>query len=194
MIEFLEGEIEELRENFAVIDVNGIGFGAHISANTYNALSAAGRRVRLYTYLNISENGAALFGFATLEEKEMFLILLSVNGIGAKTAVTMLGKAPLSRLKEAIASEDARALQALPGVGKKLAERMIVELKDKFKGMPVTVAAAENSEDSEALQALLALGFNFIKAHEAVREAKKALPDGAETETIIKEALKRLGK
>jgi len=194
LIDFLEGEIEELRENYAVIDVNGIGFGAFISSHTYNALNGKSQRVRLHTYLNISENNTALFGFATAEEKEMFLILISVNGIGAKSAVTMLGKAPISRLKEAIASEDARALQALPGVGKKLAERMIVELKDKFKGMAVKGAEGIEGEDSEVLQALMALGFNFAKAHEAARDAKRELKDKAKTEDIIKEALKRLGR
>jgi len=194
MIAFVEGKIDSLTENYAVIDVNGVGYGIFISASSYYELKDVDAPVRLYTYLNVREDAQELYGFITPQEKETFLMLISVNGIGAKAGMTILGNITIDALKRAIGSENIEALTKIPGLGKKKAERIILELKDKYKGMAVKETKAGNIPDEEEyIQVLTALGFNYGQAREALKEALRAIEGTADKEKVIKEALKRLG-
>ena len=150
--------------------------------------------MRLYTYLNVREDAQELYGFITPQEKETFLMLISVNGIGAKAGMTILGNITIDALKRAIGSENIEALTKIPGLGKKKAERIILELKDKYKGMAVKETKAGNIPDEEEyIQVLTALGFNYGQAREALKEALRNIEGTADKEKVIKEALKRLG-
>lgn len=192
MIDFLEGTIEELTDKYLLINVNGTGYGLAITAAASDHLRKQNGIARVYTYMSVSENNVALYGFASREEKEIFLALISVEGIGPKAGINILSNINPDALRRAIASGDEAGLTRVPGLGPKKAQRMIVELKDKFK-----MYAAEQDEytpDEEYLQALLALGFNYQKAREALRQAMISAKDSPGKEDILKEALKRLGK
>ena len=192
MINFLEGTIEELTDKYLLINVNGTGYGLAITAAASDHLRKQNGIARVYTYMSVSENNVALYGFASREEKEIFLALISVEGIGPKAGINILSNINPDALRRAIASGDEAGLTRVPGLGPKKAQRMIVELKDKFK-----MYATEQDEytpDEEYLQALLALGFNYQKAREALRQAMISAKDSSGKEDILKEALKRLGK
>lgn len=192
MIDFIDGKIEEISENKAVISAGGVGFGVNISLNTYYALKEEKAQVRLYTYMNVRENVIELFGFAAKEEKKIFLLLIEVEGIGARAATGILGKVSPEKLKSAIAAGNEAALTAIPGLGPKKAQRIIIELKDKFKDIAVTDAAPYGEEGGEYAEVLVRLGFQAAKAREVIREVMRD-NKGAGQEKIIKEALKRLG-
>jgi Holliday junction DNA helicase RuvA len=194
MIAFVEGRIDSLAENYAVIDVNGVGYGIFISASTFLDIKDVTSPVRLYTYMNVREDAQELYGFVTPQEKETFLMLISVNGIGAKAGMTILGNITIDALKRAIGSENIEALTKIPGLGRKKAERIILELKDKYKSMAVKEPKGGNIPDEEEyIQVLTALGFNYGQAREALKEALRGIEGTADKEKIIKEALKRLG-
>jgi Holliday junction DNA helicase RuvA len=192
LIDFLEGRIEELKDKYLLINVGGIGYGVTITSAAYSSLKDKTGMVRVYTYMSVSENGAALYGFASHEEKEIFLALISVEGIGPKAGTNILSGINPERLRKAIASGDEAVLTRIPGLGPKKAQRLIVELKDKFKMFAAEKEGLEGED--EYLQALLGLGFNYQAAHEALRSAIKSVDDKNDKEAIIKEAIKRLGK
>lgn len=192
MIDFIDGTIEEIYENKAVISSGGVGFGVNISLNTYYALKDEKAAVRLYTYMNVRENAIELFGFASREEKKIFLLLIEVEGIGARAATGILGKVSPEKLKSAIASGNEAALTAIPGLGPKKAQRIIIELKDKFKDIAPADGATYAEEGAEYAEVLIRLGFQAAKAREVIREVMRD-NKGAGQEKIIKEALKRLG-
>jgi Holliday junction DNA helicase RuvA len=192
MIDFLEGTIEEITEKYLLLNVNGVGYGVAITAAAYNHLQKEEGPARVYTYMSVSENGVALYGFSSREEKELFLALISVEGIGPKAGINILSHINPDLLRKAIASGDESSLTRVPGLGPKKAQRMIVELKDKFKMF--AGGADEFTPDEEYLQVLLALGFNYQKAREALRQATMAAGNKTGREDIIKEAIKRLGK
>jgi len=192
MIDFLEGTIEELTEKYLLLNVNGTGYGLTITAAATDHLRKQSGIARVYTYMSVSENGVALYGFSSREEKEIFLALISVEGIGPKAGTNILSNINPDALRKAIASGDEAGLTRVPGLGPKKAQRMIVELKDKFK--MYASAQDEFTPDEEYLQALLALGFNYQKAREALRQAMMSAKDNTGKEDILKEALKRLGK
>ncbi len=194
MIDFLEGSIEEITEKHLLLNVNGTGYGITITAAAYDRLRKDEGIARVYTYLSVSDNGVALYGFSSREEKEVFMALISVEGIGPKAGTNILSSINPDTLRKAIATGNEAVLTKVPGLGPKKAQRMIVELKDKFKMHAGVGGEDEFTPDEEYLQALLALGFNYQKAREALRQAVKAAGIDADKEVIIKEAIKRLGK
>jgi holliday junction DNA helicase RuvA len=192
MIDFLEGVIEELTDKYLLLNVNGTGYGLSITAAASDHLRKQSGIARVYTYMSVSDNGVALYGFSSREEKEIFLALISVEGIGPKAGTNILSSVNPDALRKAIASGDEAALTRVPGLGPKKAQRLILELKSKFK-----MYASEGEEftpDEEYMQALLGLGFNYQKAREALRQAMMAAKEGSAKDDILKEALKRLGK
>jgi Holliday junction DNA helicase RuvA len=193
MIDFLEGTIEEITEKYLLLNVNGTGYGIAITAAAYDHLRKEEGPARVYTYMAVSENGVALYGFSNREEKEIFLALISVEGIGPKAGINILSSINPDSLRKAIATGNEGVLTKVPGLGPKKAQRMILELKDKFK-MHAGGGEEEFTLDEEYLQVLLTLGFNYQKAREALRQAVKAAGENAGKEIIIKEAIKRLGK
>ena len=199
MIEYLKGEIAELTPAMAVIDCNGVGYAANISLNTYSAIQGK-KACKLYIYEAIREDAYALYGFADRQERELFLLLISVSGIGGNTARMILSALSPNELINVIGSENANLLKTVKGIGLKTAQRIIVDLKDKIKTGAVASAAgldaATNMPAStelmdEAVAALTMLGFAQGPSQKVVLAILKEEPS-APVEQVIKLALKRL--
>ena len=197
MIEYIKGELVEETPALAVIECNGVGYGANISLNTYSAIQGK-KTVRLYIYEAIREDAYVLYGFATKEERELFLMLISVSGVGGNTARMILSALSPSELCNVISTGNDKLLKTVKGIGLKTAQRIIVELKDKIVSVgasatPVsTAAAAVHSEIyEEAVAALTMLGFAQAPSQKVVAAILKEEPD-APVEKVIKTALKRL--
>lgn len=183
MYAFIEGEVCEKLNGSLVLLASGVGWQLNCSNNTLQAAPPVGEKMRCYTYLSVREDAMELFGFASREEKEMFLQLTSVSGIGPKTALGVLGAMPLRDLNLAILLGDVNALSRAPGIGKKTAQRIALELKDKISQADVSAAAAPSqgavsaaalSSDAvtEAIEALIALGYSSTEARNAISQIK----------------------
>lgn len=208
MIAFIEGDLIECQLNLAIIQVGGIGYEVHIPLTTSEKLPALGREIKLYTQAVYREDAQTLYGFIDRESKDFFrMIVDKVSGIGPKIALNLLGSLSLPTLKTSIASGDVGMLSKAQGLGKKTAERIVVELKDKVlpKGtnLEPTPSSSTGSADPEtevinnlgpyqdALSALLTLGYKATDADQAIRKAADALGKGASTEELIRKALGR---
>lgn len=201
MIAFLVGRIEEKRENVCVMDVGGVGYELTISNNTLATLPMEGETAKVLTYLQISENtGVCLYGFATEEEKAMFMKLITVSGIGPKSAISVLSGMKLSALVIAIASGDSGELSKIKGLGKKSAERICLELKDKVTALSLDtvgldVPTLENVNENvlnDAVQTLISLGVNKNEAYRLARS--KMTDENITAEEIILKVLKEYGR
>ena len=198
MIAYLNGKLLYSSADSAVIEVNGIGYEVYCSASAFSKMSV-GAVCEVYTYLQISEsNGAVLYGFSGIEEKNMFLKLISVSGVGPKMGIAVLSAMDCSTLAAAIATQDVKRLSSVKGLGKKTAERIILELREKVgaltKDAPIPgggayVAAAEEG-DEDAVVALQTLGFTRAESVKAVAAAKAKGASGLEE--IIMQALKTM--
>ena len=199
MIAFLVGTIEEKRENLLTLDVNGVGYELIISNNTLVSLPMEGETTKVLTYLQVSENtGVCLYGFTTAEEKAMFLKLITVSGIGPKMAITILSGMKLSDLVVAIVGGDSTLISKIKGLGKKSAERICLELKDKISTTSFNLdnsSVLDTNYDANALndavETLINLGVN---KNEAYRLARSKATDDATAEEIILKVLKDLGR
>ncbi len=200
MIAFLVGTIEQKYENTLLLDVNGVGYELLISNNTLVSLPMEGETAKVLTYLQVSENtGVCLYGFANEEEKMMFLKLISVSGVGPKMAITILSGMKLSDLMIAIANEDVALLSKVKGLGKKTAERICLELKDKFTtgtlplldGNDISNSTYNESALNDAVETLISLGVN---KNEAYRLARSKASADATAEEIILKVLRELGR
>lgn len=192
MISFLVGIIEEKSDSTLTLDVNGVGYELGISRSTYLSLPAEGERAKVLTFMSVREDGVSLFGFATKEEKELFLKLTSVSGIGPRVAIGILSGMPISELIKSILQGDLRSLSAIKGLGKKTAERLCLELKDKLS--PIGVLSENEKtfdydEDAVALatDTLISLGVN---KNEAYNLAKSNAGPNATAEEIISKSLR----
>ena len=182
MYAFIEGEVCEKLNGSLVLLAAGVGWQLNCSNNTLQAAPPLGEKMRCWTYLSVREDAMELFGFATRDEKEMFLQLTSVSGIGPKTALGVLGAMPLRELNLAILLGDVNALSRAPGIGKKTAQRIALELKDKISQSDVSAAAAPAqgtaapalSPDavSEAIEAMIALGYSSTEARNAISQVR----------------------
>ncbi len=183
MYAFIEGTVCEKTNGCLVLQAGGIGWQLSCSNNTLMAAPALGETMRCFTFLSVREDALELFGFATREEKEMFLQLTSVSGIGPKTALGVLGAMPLRDLNLAILLGDVNALSRAPGIGKKTAQRIALELKDKVSQADVSAAAAGSAAAvpaasmaadcvAEAIEALTALGYSSTEARNAVSQVR----------------------
>ncbi len=197
MIEYIRGGIAELSPATAVIDCNGLGYGVNISLNTYAAIQGK-KECKLYVYEAIREDAYVLYGFADKQERELFLLLISVSGIGGNTARMILSALSPSELINVISTENATLLKTVKGIGLKTAQRVIVDLKDKIKTGSVAtgnagtlVSAANVQVQEEAVAALTMLGFAQAPSQKVVLAILKEEPS-APVEQVIKLALKRL--
>ena len=197
MIEYLKGEVAELTPATAIIECCGVGYEASITLNTYSALQGK-KDAKLYIYEVIREDTHQLFGFCNKQERELFLLLISVSGIGGNTARTILSAFTVNELCEAIATGNEVAIKGVKGIGLKTAQRLIVDLKDKIKGIgdniPTgsTVTATVNNDTVDgAVAALVMLGFPATAAGKVVQSIVKSEPQ-ATIEQVIKLALKQL--
>ena len=193
MITHIQGKLVEKNPTEVVIDCNGIGYLLNISLNTFSQIQDK-ENIRLYTHLQVREDSHTLFGFSSLAEREIFRLLISVSGIGASIARTMLSSLTPKQVREGIATEDVALIQSIKGIGLKTAQRTVIELKDKILKVydidDVSVSQNNTTKD-EALSALEVLGFNK-KQSERVIDRFMASQPSANVETIIKEALKSL--
>lgn len=193
MYEFIHGEIAGLNPACVVLQSGGIGFSIHISLNTFSALNGLSN-AKVFTHFLVREDAQLLYGFATTSERELFRNLLSVNGVGASTALMMLSSLTPDEIMAAIASENVNLLKSVKGIGIKTAQRIIIDLKDKVGrgASPEQFLFPQNNTiRNEALSALVMLGFARKDADAALEKVTKENP-GATVETVIKLTLKRL--
>ena len=193
MITHLEGKLVEKNPTDVVIDCNGVGYFINISLHTFSQIPDR-ENLRLYTYLQVREDSHSLYGFSSKKEREIFKLLISVSGIGANTARTMLSSLTPEQVKEGIASGDVALIQSVKGIGVKTAQRVIIDLKDKVLkvyGIDELSLIPNNTHKDEALSALDVLGFNKKQSEKVVDRILQTQPD-ANVEHIIKEALKNL--
>jgi len=169
MIANLHGTLESLGSDWAIVNVGGIGFQVYMPTSTLSALGKIGKEVKLYTHLHLREDNAALYGFALTEELELFQALIGVSGLGPKLALAMLSAMSVEKLTMAIATSSVDLLTVVPGIGKKMASRLVLELKDKIAAGWVTIPAAELAqENADVLAALTSLGYSVSEASRAV--------------------------
>ena len=169
MIASLHGTLESLGSDWAIINVNGIGFQVYMPTSTLSTLGTIGEEVDLHTHLILREDNATLYGFASTEEQELFQILLGVSGLGPRLALAMLSAMSVEQMAMAIASSSVDLLTVIPGIGKKTAERLILELKDKIAAIPIAAPAAQLAqENTDVLAALTSLGYSAAEATKAV--------------------------
>ena len=199
MIEYIKGKLDETTPALAVVDCNGVGYGINISLNTYSAIQGK-KDIKLYIYEAIREDAYVLYGFATKEERELFLLLISVSGIGGNTARMILSALSPSELCNVISSGNEKLLKTVKGIGLRTAQRIIVDLKDKIAtvNMPATggigtstISTANSEIYEEAVAALTMLGFAAAPSQKVTNAILQEEPD-APVERVIKLALKRL--
>jgi len=193
MISHLKGKLVEKNPTDVVIECNGVGYFLNISLNTYSQIPNE-ENLHLFTHLQIKEDAHTLFGFATKAEREIFRLLISVSGIGASTARTLLSSLTPQQVQEAIVGEDVALIQSIKGIGAKTAQRVIIELKDKIVKtyhLDEVSTIRNNTSKDEALSALEVLGFAKKQAEKEVDKIVRMQPE-ATVEEIIKQALKNL--
>jgi len=197
MIGFLRGKVLEKSEGYCLFEVNNVGYEINVSTNTL--INLTDNEMCLYTYMQVKEDGISLYGFLTKQEKELFLRLITVNGVGPKMAITILSGGSLSDITMAIISEDAKLLSRFKGVGKKTAERIILELKEKLdENVELESVLIKNdlvntssSIINDTLMALITLG---LSRTDALNYIKKVYEDGDTTEILLEKVLKSLSR
>lgn len=205
LIAYVNGIIEYIEEGLCVVDVGGIGMNVFISGSTMDRMPGIGEAVKLYTYTSVKEDSFTLYGFLSRDELSLFKMLITVNGIGPKGGLSILSVMTPDDLRFAIMAGDSKSISAAPGIGKKTAERITLELRDKIKvseddmlGNRAAVTMDDLSGDAssardEAVAALVALGYNSTDAMKAVRKVLKADESAAsDTEVLLKLALKEM--
>lgn len=195
MIAYLDGQLSYKETTYAIIDVNGVGYGVHISLQTYATLPGGGDRIKLFIHHLFREDAQLLYGFASADEKSLFLDLIGVSGVGPNTALGMLSAMQPADLRLAILGENVRAVQAIKGIGAKTAQRIILELRDKMKKSGVVPDGpsyrqqTSNPVREESVAALMALGFPKPTAEKSVDDALRADPT-LSVEAVIRQALR----
>ena len=200
MISYIKGELAEILPDVIVVEANGIGYNIYVPGSVLGELPSVGSEVKIYTYMNVKEDECSLFGFLTRDDLSMFKMLICVNGIGALSNITA------DDLRFAVLADDVAAIKALPGIGPKTAQKIIIELKDKLKLDEVFESAlsknkkADNNSNvsnvmmirNDAVEALVSLGYSSKDALVAVKEVEDI--ENKDSETVLKEALKKLAK
>ena len=203
MISYITGSLEYIGNGDIIVETGGIGYRVYISSSVMAKLPRLRERVKVYTYMSVKEDGISLCGFNKMEELELFNKLITVNGVGPKAAISLMGALSYGDIIMAVVSEDAAALSKAPGLGKKTAQKIILELKDKFKNedflqsidSQVTVEEIEGvigvGGKSEAIEALMALGYT---KSEAARAVGAVYNENMDTQELLKAALKQIVK
>ncbi len=197
MYAFISGIIDYIDPNgIVVIDNNGIGYNVNVSLNTLSDLPSKGEKTKLYTYTHIKEDAFSLYGFTSLSEKNMFIKLIDISGVGPKMALGILSGITGAALAVAVANNDVKSLSSIKGVGKKTAERIILELKEKvditasdFAGSNTSINISSSKEINDAIEALVALG---ITKNDAIKAVQKASETAKDTNAIITLALRSM--
>jgi len=189
MISKIKGNLEYIEDNYVVIDVNGLGYKIFASPHTLGKI-AGEAEIELHTYTQVREDILALYGFATREELKMFELLISVSGVGPKAGLGILAIADPKTIRTAVLNEDASILTRVSGIGKKTAERVILELQNKVMDLPES-ERKEAMAGNDALDALIVMGYSSSDAREALKNVSKDVTDVGER---VKSALRNLGK
>ena len=201
MVSYICGELVAVEKEKVIIDVGGVGYGIFMPESAMGLLPQMGNEVKLYTYLNVREDAMQLFGFLTHDDLEIFKLLIGVSGIGPKGGLSILSKLTADDLRFAIMSGDSKAISAAPGIGKKTAEKVIIELKDKLDieqilnpsdsetKSAIKMDSSANEVQSEAVQALVALGYGSTESLKAVNKVNSG---NMTVEEVLKQALKNL--
>ncbi|HEV3410520.1 MAG TPA: Holliday junction branch migration protein RuvA [Chthoniobacterales bacterium] len=200
MITFLSGRLAAALPTQATIDVGGVGYEVLIPLSSYDRLPTVGQQVHILTHLHVREDAQLLYGFMTAAERDLFRLLVNnVSGIGPKLALAVLSGMSVSNFKGAVVNGDVASLSKISGLGKKTAERIVLELKDKVGVAAAWEAASathapspEETQANEAVLALIALGYKQVEAHKAVRDLQASQPEIKEAEELVKLALKRM--
>jgi len=193
MIASLHGKVDTLGSDWAIINVNGVGFQVFMPTSTLSAIGVVGKEVQLYTHLHLREDNVALYGFASMEELSLFHLLIGVSGLGPRLALAMLSGMSVEHLVTAIATGSVELLTVVPGIGKKVATRIILELKEKIGAGWITTPATQLArENTDVLAALTTLGYSASEAAKAVA----TLPPASDLslEEKVKLALQYFGK
>jgi Holliday junction DNA helicase, RuvA subunit len=199
MITFLHGKLVEMLPTQVTVDVHGVGYEVLIPLSSFDKLPQPGQEIRLLTHLAVREDAHTLYGFMSAAEREMFRLLINtVSGIGPKIALNILSGISVTAFRGAVANGDVKALSQISGVGKKTAERIVVELKDKIGAAGAWEASSaqralspEDQRVNDAVLALLALGFKQIEAHDSVRKAQASIGAEATVEELVRACLKK---
>ena len=198
MFEYIKGRLVSKQPTKAVIDVNGLGYVLRISLSTYQKLPAQDSEVELKTYLHVREDMFQFYGFFDVAERELFTGLLSISGVGPKLAQTVLSGLSAEKLVKAIHNGDEGTLSSISGIGKKTAQRLIIELKDKIKSIGVELGGEEDQVENslgvsgeEVMMALLSLGYGRAQAERAIKKVQQAAPS-LTVEEMIKQALQAI--
>jgi Holliday junction DNA helicase RuvA len=199
MITFLQGQLVEALPTQIIVEVHGIGYEVLIPLSSYDKLPAAGQAVKVLTHLVVREDAHILYGFMSVAERELFCLLINtVSGIGPKIALNVLSGISVTAFRGAVANGDVKALSQISGVGKKTAERIVVELKDKVGAAGAWEASSaqralspEDQKVNDAVLALMALGFKQIEAHDTVRKVQAVLGPQATLEDLVRACLKK---
>ena len=196
MISYVRGVLDYKEPSLVIVDINGIGYEVFVPLSTYQKLPAVGGQVKLHTYHHVREDAMQLYGFLSSEEKEVFELVLSISGVGTKVALSILSFISVNEFRRAIAQGDMKTLTKIPGIGKKSAERMVLELKDKIGDIQIDermLRLLEAESTNDAVSALLTLGAGQSAAEYAVYRAERLLGEEAKIEDHIAQALKLLG-
>jgi len=190
MIAHIKGKIIEKNTKFLVIEAQGVGYLVYVSTSTLSVSPSIGNEFSLWTYLAVRENALDLYGFETLDEKNFFELLISVSGIGPKNALSVLSVAPMETLKKAIATGDMSYMTKVSGIGKKTAEKIVVELRDKLASLGHKDENGTLAGQADVMMALMSLGYSQNESQNAIKEIDQSLSINDK----IKQALKILGK
>ena len=191
MYYYIKGTLVQKNDNYIVVDANGVGYMIYTSLNSMQNTGEVGKKITIYTYLHVREDVMDLFGFTTIEEKNMFMHLISVSGVGPKAALSILSVTTPAKFALAVITNDVKTITKASGVGPKMAQRVILELKDKMKSDELEIDLEDESDDilsdnrSEAISALVVLGYSSNDAQKAV----KGIDGTLSVEEIIKKAL-----
>lgn len=191
MITSLGGALEFRAEKFVVLNVGGVGYRVFVGPDTLQKIPEKGADVKLWTHQHVREDISELYGFLHYAELELFEMLIAISGIGPKGALGILGIAPVDTLKKAIAAGDTSYLTRVSGIGKKIAEKVVLELREKMAGRGVSVDAPELKEEADALDALASLGYSQREAREALGRVPAEITS---VERRVAAALKKLGQ
>ena len=200
MVTYIRGELITIEDDKVIVDVGGVGFGIYMPGTAMNMLPPVGEEVRLHTYMNVREDAIQLFGFLTRDDLKVFKLLIGVSGIGPKGGLSILSQLSPDELRFAVMAGDSKTIASAPGIGKKTAEKLIIELKDKLniedvlnKGSDTeqgVISHSTNEVQAEAIQALVALGYGNAESMKAVK--KVPLTDDMAVEDVLKQALKNM--
>ncbi len=200
MYSYISGTLEEVREDYIVVDNSGIGYQIYVPLRLMDELPGTGHQVKIYTYLYVREDAFMLYGFSSRDELSMFLLLINVSGIGPKGAIAILSSLSANDIRFAVVSDDVKTISRAPGVGKKTAQRLIIELKDKVSlddalettasEAPASAYAGNNVVRKETIEALTALGYSASDAAHVL--AGIDISEDDDVETVLRQALKNM--